>query len=242
MGMNLINLAEKHLIEDIERGEDGKWLCHDTGIIYTDSDVRRMLTGPRTPAKPVSKAVKDARASLANLGYRALSGTPRQKEWAETIRKAAVDALPESIKSGLILETKAAWFIDNRDSRTVFVDTARRCAAAASIELENRQVEKECAAVEGQQKRKNTKTKKSLEASPAFARIRSIIGDDAEKCAAIFRPHCLDEAKYARIAGLSDKDLLDFAKATVAHSKINSNDAKWHTMKDEIVARFGFRR
>lgn len=240
--MDRIKQVEENLIEDLEYAGNGEWLCHDTGIVYRNADIDRMLAPSRVPAKPVSKAVKDARASLSGLGYRALVGTPRQKEWAEKIRKAAVDALPESMKSGLILQTKAAWFIDNRDSRTVFVDTARRCAAAAAVELERRKIEKEEAAAVGQQKRKDTKTKKSLEASPAFARIRSVIGGDAEKCAAIFRPYCLDEAKYEKIAALSDEDLLAFADATVVHSKINSNDQKWHAMKEEIVARFGFRR
>lgn len=78
--------------------------------------------------------------------------------------------------------------------------------------------------------------------TPAYVRIRSVIGRDKDLNAAIFRRGDYHEPTYSRIAALSDDDLLDFARETAAHALINSNSPDWHAVKARIVERFGFRR
>lgn len=73
-----------------------------------------------------------------------------------------------------------------------------------------------------------------------FARINKIVGHDEELHFAVLK--FIDrDGHFEKLMSLSDEDMLAFAQMTAAHRRINSNDKAWHVMKDEIVARFGFR-
>jgi hypothetical protein len=72
-----------------------------------------------------------------------------------------------------------------------------------------------------------------------FKRINALIGHDDAMSAAILRFNEVE--RYDEVMALADADLIEFAAATAAHRAINTNDPKWHVVKNEIITRFGFR-
>jgi hypothetical protein len=106
---------------DIQYKGDGRWLCHDTGVEYSSADVRSMLKPAKEAPKPLSSKAQAARASAKNLGMKALTGTARQKEWAEKIRSEKLldvysmkDQAREDAIEAVSRLKKASFWIDNR--------------------------------------------------------------------------------------------------------------------------------
>lgn len=106
---------------DIEYKGNGRWLCHDTGIEYTNADIRSMLKPAKAPAKPLSSKALNARATAKNFGMKALTGSARQKEWAEKIRSEKIigiysmkDDDREDAIAAISMLKKASFWIDNR--------------------------------------------------------------------------------------------------------------------------------
>lgn len=88
-------------------------------------------------------------------------------------------------------------------------------------------------------KKAKSPIKAAFKKTATFKRINAVIGHDETLSAAILR---FNEAeRYADVLTLSDADLLEFAAATAAHRAINTNDSEWHVVKEQIIARFGFR-
>ena len=72
-----------------------------------------------------------------------------------------------------------------------------------------------------------------------FKRINAALKHDDALSAAILRFN--EEDRYTEVMALTDAEIAELAAATAAHRAINTNDKSWHTMKDAIIARFGFR-
>lgn len=101
-----------------EKGEDGKWYDLETGLQF-DSSVHYQ-TGGKTTRWAVPASVKEYRDIAKFYGGKALTGTAKQKEWAEKLRADVLksDALSDEQKAELIalqgmLKTAKFW-IDNR--------------------------------------------------------------------------------------------------------------------------------
>lgn len=80
-------------------------------------------TAPSRPAtRPLSDAATDARATAKHFGGRALTGTARQKEWAEKIRSQKIVAMPLAAAELACdpngLGRTAKFWIENRDRTT----------------------------------------------------------------------------------------------------------------------------
>ncbi|WP_057382322.1 hypothetical protein [Pseudomonas aeruginosa] len=101
---------------DIPAQQNGQWIDLETGIAYDPSydyasNTRRASLSPRGI---------DARAVAKAFGGRALTGTARQKEWAEKIRAEKVQQMNQDQAemacdpSGLL--TAAKFWIENRNA------------------------------------------------------------------------------------------------------------------------------
>ena len=90
---------------DMPKKVDGVWVDLETGIPYQ-------------PKAALSDKAKDARSLAKSFGGKALSGTTKQKEWAETIRAEKLKSL-SSEAAELICDhnglcTHSKFWIENR--------------------------------------------------------------------------------------------------------------------------------
>lgn len=119
--------AENDFIDDNGHHDIAK---HDKNGVayYADRSAVQTSTPHKQPSAAKKAAATTARKSIKQLGYRAMSGTPKQKSWAEQIRKSIVDNLPEDIQAAFVdapFKTAKFW-IDNKDkSASDFADFAR---------------------------------------------------------------------------------------------------------------------
>ncbi|MDR5655298.1 hypothetical protein [Ruixingdingia sedimenti] len=125
--MNRIERTEEAVAQygDIAYQGNGRWLCHDTGIEYSNADIGAMLKPAlvKAPAKPLSQKALNARNAAKNHGMKALKGSAAQKEWAEKIRAEKISFAfssyfpeaerPEALEA-LARLTKAKFWIENR--------------------------------------------------------------------------------------------------------------------------------
>ena len=125
--MNRIEQTEEAVARfgDIAYQGAGTWLCHDTGIAYSNADIAAMLKPAsfKAPTKPLSQKALSARAKAKNHGMKALTGSASQKEWAEKIRAEKISFVfssyfpeaqrPEALEAAARL-TKAKFWIENR--------------------------------------------------------------------------------------------------------------------------------
>ncbi|MDP5909571.1 hypothetical protein P3854_32050 [Pseudomonas aeruginosa] len=101
---------------DIPTQENGQWVDLETGIAY-DPQYNYALKTRRTSLSP---RAMDARTVAKAFGGRALTGTARQKEWAEKIRAEKVQQMNQDQAemacdpSGLL--TAAKFWIENRNA------------------------------------------------------------------------------------------------------------------------------
>ena len=93
------------------KDENGKWYDAETGFPYIDDE------GSLKDSKDYYFIKKGAKA--CKLGGIALTGSPKQKSWAEDIRASFIDVLEKNnsqgIKELILMKKSAKWFIDNRD-------------------------------------------------------------------------------------------------------------------------------
>lgn len=94
-----------------EKKIDGQWVDLETGIPY-----KQTSNAPKR--KQLSNAATDARAFAKSYGGKALAGTAKQKEWAETLRaeilKSMSDEACELICDPNGLCTHSKFWIENR--------------------------------------------------------------------------------------------------------------------------------
>ncbi|MFG6567372.1 hypothetical protein [Sulfitobacter sp. 1A13679] len=106
---------------------DGKYECRDTGFIGTYAQIvgtKSASKAPRpAPASAAKKAAADAaRTDVKKMGdYRAMtSGTPKQKAWAETIRRDILVKMPSDVRGHFVHIKSAKFWIDNREEDVDF--------------------------------------------------------------------------------------------------------------------------
>lgn len=78
---------------------------------------RKML--PKSPEEALRRRTEDTRKAAKVIGGKALKGTPRQKAWAEDIRKQTLCRVSEEVASRLLSEARfqrAKWWIENRST------------------------------------------------------------------------------------------------------------------------------
>lgn len=104
---------------DMPERRDGVWVDLETGIPY-DPAFNYATGTPRAPRTTVSPKAQDARAVAKLFGGRALTGTARQKEWAEKIRAEKLAKMSQDQAemacdpNGLLTEAK--FWIENRSA------------------------------------------------------------------------------------------------------------------------------
>jgi len=97
---------------------DGTWVDLETGLPY-DPKARYNSTAPRKPVAPSKYAdeVKAARADARNMGLAKLTGSTKQKQWAEQIRVDRIKAISdEELKryAGCHLFSVSKFWIETR--------------------------------------------------------------------------------------------------------------------------------
>ena len=91
---------------------DGNGLAY-----YTDrSNILLGEVKSRAPRRKVSDKTKTIRDDIRKFGYQHLTGSMKQKEWAEKIRKDVVDSLPDDYKSSFTEKVfhRSKFWIENR--------------------------------------------------------------------------------------------------------------------------------
>jgi hypothetical protein len=99
---------------DMPTLQNGVWVDLETGIPYAESRAQR------APRVALSDKAQNARAVAKQFGGKALSGSAKQKEWAEKIRAEKLAALSEE-QAILICDPtnilqNAKFWIENRAS------------------------------------------------------------------------------------------------------------------------------
>lgn len=92
---------------------DGRWVDLETGIGYLDFIATQ-------PARKLSQKALNAREVAKQFGGKALTGTPKQKEWAEKIRALVLNSVTQEQAEILCFCTKfntAKFWIENRDTK-----------------------------------------------------------------------------------------------------------------------------
>ena len=103
-------------VRDVYYIGGGQYKCMDTGFTGTYAE---MFPDVPKLGGPVNKAAKDARDALRPHGFKALTGTKKQKDWAEKIRLEKMADLSDEAKGfyaiyeGLPLH-KASFWIEHR--------------------------------------------------------------------------------------------------------------------------------
>lgn len=111
------------------RAEDGQWYDLETGIPYEPTSAT-----PKKAKTSLSRKALDARAVAKFFGGKALSGSQRQKEWAEKIRKNVLENVTEeqaTLLCSLTFCTTAKWWIENRELEPK--EMGKRITRAAKI-------------------------------------------------------------------------------------------------------------
>ncbi|WP_146757625.1 hypothetical protein [Cereibacter johrii] len=115
-------------IEDLDEKTNSNWHYKGNGI-YWDEDTgstgtfTELMGFDKEPkAKPFvpSAAASTARATVANYGLKALTGSPKQKEWAEKIRADIIKRLPYNVRGHFAHLTTAKFWIENRQAGNEF--------------------------------------------------------------------------------------------------------------------------
>ncbi len=213
----------------IRRERDGSLVCATSGMEVlefgdgqlSDEDGRaRCWSELDTPmwmtrSTKVNDKTKAIRKTVAEVGYKALTGTTKQKQWAEKLRKDVVDRLPENIKHGLVEYSKASFWIENRDDGQKLFTMAEQNADRVARELALRHaylVEKAAHA------------KRKMEA-PVFVRIRALAKANGIRITmknAFFRPAW----SYHPMMDLTDEQLLDVLDIMAPLSKLTVHSVK----------------
>ncbi|MFG6565865.1 hypothetical protein ACGYLI_16735 [Sulfitobacter sp. 1A13421] len=108
----------------------GRYECRDTGNIGTYDEIVPQNTVKRSSG-PVKQEAKDARAKLRPFGFKALTGSKKQKDWAEKIRLEIMTPLPSETKMffaamEVLPIHRASFWIENRHkSSTNFAEFER---------------------------------------------------------------------------------------------------------------------
>lgn len=93
---------------------DGSWFDLETGLSY-DPSIDYTFKSQST----LSSNALDARIAANKFGGKALTGSTKQKNWAETIRASVLATVPPDqarlICSASSLTGKSKFWIDNRD-------------------------------------------------------------------------------------------------------------------------------
>lgn len=125
---------------DMPTQEGNGWVDLEDGIAY-NPEWDYAGNKPRAPRAALSTKAQDARAVAKFFGGKALTGTAKQKEWAEKIRAAVLAALTQDMAELVCdpasLCRTAAFWINNRNRRpaefpefvTSYRAIARRCEA-----------------------------------------------------------------------------------------------------------------
>ena len=74
---------------------------------------------PKSPEEALRRRTEDTRKAAKVIGGKALKGTPRQKAWAEDIRKQTLRRVSEEVASRLLSDARfqhAKWWIENRST------------------------------------------------------------------------------------------------------------------------------
>lgn len=116
--MTNANFKAWHAQADIPAQRDGKWVDLETGHEYNPAIDYTGAGSRRAPARSLSDKAQGSRDVAKAHGGRALTGTAKQKEWAEKIRaeklagmsadQAALACNPDG------LARTAKFWIDNR--------------------------------------------------------------------------------------------------------------------------------
>lgn len=99
----------------------GLYEDRDTGITSKYDDiVSAKSASQRQPRQQVSNQAKEARKTLKEFGFKAFTGSAKQKNWAEKIRNEKMQELTSDQKEffatqDLMPAHKASWWIDRRD-------------------------------------------------------------------------------------------------------------------------------
>jgi hypothetical protein len=97
------------------KDEDGNWYDAETGISFKDWSAGET----KTIRKKVSVITTEYRKTIRDIGGSSLSGTMKQKEWAEKIRADKVKQLQDDQRHILVAAykvfDKASFWIANRD-------------------------------------------------------------------------------------------------------------------------------
>lgn len=111
-----LNFWKNEVADMPTRDKDGKWYDLETGIYFSDCVQKKKNN--------ISDECKTARQYAKKFGGKSLTGTFKQKEWAEKIRYNFIKSLPEDeiVKIQLYsfdLFQSSKFWIHNR-SKTVF--------------------------------------------------------------------------------------------------------------------------
>ncbi len=98
--------------------KDGRWYDAETGFSYSDYQRNNSSTKATMPRQNVSEEAKEYRKTASQYGGKALTGTRKQKNWAEKIRNGILESLSEE-NCRIICMNKSAhsskFWIENRD-------------------------------------------------------------------------------------------------------------------------------
>ena len=129
-----------------EKTQDGKWIDLETGISYDECANCNAVTSLKA-RKTLSTKALDSRAVAKIFGGKALSGTAKQKNWAEKIRAEKLVLMTKEQaelvcdKSGLL--NNAKFWIEHREKGAneiidFVIEQKRLLKLAKKLHSENR--------------------------------------------------------------------------------------------------------
>ena len=228
--VDTLRLSDGTLIEACDYGDYGDY---GAGMDGSGAAYKEFYKAPSTAVNDLTKSI---RKTVAELGYKALTGTKRQKEWAEKIRQECVDRLPAGIKHGLVDQTKAAFWIDNRNNGSMLFKIATENADRITRRETARNEGKLAAKAAAQVAAERLKVELNTDVFQRIMRLSAANGIAIE----VNKVFYSSAEKYAPLMDLTDEMLVDYITDKAKMAATNTNDPNWKIMKSEMERKFGF--